>query len=53
MTPPPKKAGKTVVDTGSRDNLTLEEAKNEIDRIRKKMKDKQTARVNVSWVVEE
>ena len=53
VTPPPKKAGKTIVDTGSRDNLTLDEAENEIGRLRKQVKDKQTARVNVSWVVEE
>ncbi|MCO6436556.1 MAG: phage resistance protein [Phycisphaerae bacterium] len=53
VTPPPKKEGKKVIDSGSRDNLTPEEAKNEIDRISKQMKDKQTARVNVSWVVEE
>ena len=50
---PPVKPGKKVVDSGTRENLSLAEAEGEIARIRQKAKDGQVARVNVSWVIEE
>jgi hypothetical protein len=50
---PPVKQGKKVVDRGTRENLSLAEAENEIARLRKKSKGNQVARINVSWVIEE
>jgi hypothetical protein len=50
---PPVMPGKKVVDTGSRTDLSLEQAANEISRLRQQVKEKQAARVNVTWVIEE
>jgi hypothetical protein len=50
---PPVKPGKKVVDSGTRENLSLAEAENEIARLRKKSKGNQVTRINVSWVIEE
>jgi len=50
---PPMKPGKKVVDSGTRENLSLTEAEGEIARVRQKAKGGQVARVNVSWVIEE
>jgi hypothetical protein len=50
---PPIKPGKKVVDSGTRENLSLTEAEGEIARVRQKAKGGQVARVNVSWVIEE
>jgi hypothetical protein len=50
---PPIKPGKKVVDSGTRDNLSLTEAEAEIARLRQKATGGQVARVNVSWVIEE
>ncbi len=50
---PPVKPGKKVVDSGTRENLSLAEAENEIARLRKKSKGNQVARINVSWIIEE
>lgn len=52
-TRPPVKPGRKVVDSGSRENLSLTEAESEIARLRQKSKGTQVARVNVSWVIEE
>lgn len=48
-----EKLGKKVVDSGTRENLSLAEAEAEIARLRKAAKGGQVARVNVSWVIEE
>jgi hypothetical protein len=53
VTPPSTKVGKKVVDRGSREDLTLAEAEGELSRLRQQIKGKQSARLNVSWVVEE
>jgi hypothetical protein len=50
---PPVKPGKKVVDRGTRENLSLAEAENEIARLRQKSKETQVARINISWVIEE
>jgi hypothetical protein len=50
---PPVKPGKKVVDSGARENLSLAEAEGEIARVRQKVKSTQTARISVSWVIEE
>jgi hypothetical protein len=52
-TKPPTKSGKKVVDSGSRENMSLMEAESEIARIRQFAKSTQVARINVSWVIEE
>lgn len=53
IAPPPMKRGKTVVDAGSREGLSVDEAESEIRRLRSQLKNKQSVRINVSWVVEE
>ena len=50
---PPVKPGKKVVDSGTRENLSPAEAEGEIARVRQKAKSTQTARISVSWVIEE
>lgn len=50
---PPVGPGKKVVDSGTRENLSLAEAENEIAHLRKNSKGNQVARINVSWVIEE
>jgi len=50
---PPVKVGKKVVDSGTRENMSLAEAENEIARLRKKSQGNQVARISVSWVIEE
>ena len=50
---PPSKPGKKVIDSGTRENLSLTEAEGEIARVRQKAKGAQVARINVSWVIEE
>jgi hypothetical protein len=50
---PPVERGKKVVDSGTRENLSLAEAENEIARLRKNSKGNQVARINVSWIIEE
>ena len=42
-----------MVDSGTRENLSLAEAEGEIARLRQKSKGTQVARINVSWVIEE
>ena len=44
---------KKVIDTGTRENMSLTEAEGEIARLRQKAKSSQVARINVSWVIEE
>jgi hypothetical protein len=46
------KPGKKVVETGSRENLTLSEVEAEIARLRKKSSGTRVARLSVSWVIE-
>ena len=56
ITPPIKptvRPEKKVVDSGTRENLSLAEAEGEINRLRQKTKKDQNTRVNVSWVIEE
>ena len=50
---PPVKPGRKVIDSGTRENLSLAEAENEIARLRQKSKGAQVARINVSWIIEE
>jgi hypothetical protein len=50
---PPIKPGKKVVDSGTRENLSVMDAKKEIDQIQQKAKGTQVPRINVSWVIEE
>jgi len=50
---PPIKPGKKVVDSGTRENMSVTEAESEIARVRQKAKSTQVARINVSWVIEE
>ncbi len=50
---PPVGPGKRVVDRGTRENLSLAEAEEEIAKVREKSKGTRVARVNVSWVIEE
>jgi hypothetical protein len=50
---PPVKTEKVVVDSGTRENLSLSEADEIIAQLRKKTASNQVARVNVSWVIEE
>jgi hypothetical protein len=50
---PPVKPGKKVVDSGTRENLSLAEAESEIARVQQKVKGAQVARINVSWIIEE
>ena len=50
---PPVKPGRKVVDSGTRENLSLTEAEGEIARVRQKAKSTQVTRINVSWVIEE
>lgn len=45
--------GKRVVDSGTRSDLTVETAEAELARLRQKIKSVQSARINVSWVIEE
>jgi hypothetical protein len=47
------KSRKKVVDSGTRENLSLTEAEGEIARLRQKTKGRQVTRVNISWVIEE
>jgi hypothetical protein len=49
----PARPGKKVVDSGTRENLSLADAESELSRIRQKSKDKQVARIGISWVIEE
>lgn len=51
--PRPPKPGKRVVDSGSREDLSLAEAEGEITRLRKQSKETQVVRISVSWVIEE
>ncbi|MDE8345040.1 MAG: phage resistance protein [Acidocella sp.] len=50
---PPLKAGKKVVDSGTKENLSLTEAEREIARVRLRTGSAQVVRMNVSWVIEE
>ena len=50
---PPVKPGKKVVDSGTRENLSVTEAEGEIAHVRQKAKGTQVARISVSWVIEE
>ncbi|MHB8973729.1 MAG: hypothetical protein ACYC3X_26100 [Pirellulaceae bacterium] len=50
---PPVKPGKKLIDSGTRENLSLAEAEAEIARVRQKAIGGQVTRVNVSWVIEE
>jgi len=50
---PPTKPGKKVIDRGVRENLTVAQASDEIERLRQKAKGSQVARINVSWLIEE
>lgn len=54
--PPIKPAGgggKKVIDTGTKENLSLPDAESEIARIRRITKRNQAARINLSWIIEE
>lgn len=50
---PPVDPVKKVIDSGTKENLSLGDAESEIARLRKKTKRNQVARINVSWVIEE
>jgi len=50
---PTVKPGKKIVDEGSQSGLDIESAEKLIGSIKKKIKDNQTARINVSYVIEE
>lgn len=50
---PPIKPSKKVVDSGTRENLSLSEAADAIARLREISKGNQVTRINVSWVIEE
>ena len=50
---PSAESGRRVVESGSRTDLTPAEAEHEIARLRKQLRNKQSARVDVSWVIEE
>jgi len=52
-TEPPVEPGKKVVDRGTRENMSLDEADQEIARLRQKSKGARVARITVSWVIEE
>ena len=50
---PPVRQGKKVIDSGSRDNLSLEEAESEIVQVREKSRGTKVAWINMSWIIEE
>lgn len=50
---PPVKQEKKVVEQDSRENLTLQAAKSELDSLDSRLGPDQSVRINVSWVIEE
>lgn len=50
---PPVKQEKKVVEQDSRENLTLQAAKEELDGLDSKLRPDQSVRINVSWVIEQ
>ena len=50
---PPVKPGKKVVESASKENLSVAEAEDEVARLREKVKETQIARISLSWVIEE
>ncbi len=50
---PPVSKGKRVIDEGAEQNLPLSAARQVLDDLEGRIKPSQTARINVSWVVEE
>lgn len=52
-TKPPVDPGKKLVDRGTRENMSLDEADQEIARLRQKSKGPRVVRITVSWVIEE
>jgi len=51
--PPPPATARKIVDHGSRENITLDQAITELDRLRKLSDSTRHARITVSWIIEE
>jgi hypothetical protein len=45
--------GRRVIASGTKENLSVTEAENELGRVRQSAKGAQVARISVSWVIEE
>lgn len=52
-TTPTIRPGKKLVDSGSRENLSLTEAESQITQLRQNIKATQVVRISVSWAIEE